>query len=104
MNVSRALGDGRLKKCEKLGEEEQAIIAKPEIVKVKSSTIDYIFMGCDGLFETRSNVNIIDWLNQRRGRQAEEVLTELFESLVAQSSEAHFGMDNMSAILISFQK
>lgn len=48
--MSRALGDGEYKKNDSLPAEEQTITAKPDILKVKNDGIDFIMMGCDGIW------------------------------------------------------
>ena len=50
LNLSRALGDGEYKKNDSLPAEEQMITAKPDITKIKNENIDFIIMGCDGIW------------------------------------------------------
>jgi serine/threonine protein phosphatase PrpC len=49
LNLSRALGDLEYKKGN-LKPEEQMITANPDITKVKNENIDFIIMGCDGIW------------------------------------------------------
>ena len=49
LNLSRALGDLEYKKGS-LSPAEQMITANPDITKVKNENIDFIIMGCDGIW------------------------------------------------------
>jgi len=56
LNLSRALGDLEYKKNQDLGVDEQLIIAVPEIRKrVLGPGDEFILMGCDGIWEMKSN-------------------------------------------------
>ena len=50
LNLSRALGDLEYKNNKKLGPEEQMITADPNIKIIKNENIDFIIMGCDGIW------------------------------------------------------
>ena len=49
LNLSRAMGDFEYKKLG-MRPEEQMITAWPDIIKVKTDSIDFIIMGCDGIW------------------------------------------------------
>lgn len=49
LNLSRAMGDLEYKNT-KLKPEEQMITVVPDITKVKTEAIDFIIMGCDGIW------------------------------------------------------
>jgi protein phosphatase 2C family protein 2/3 len=55
LSVSRGLGDFPYKnnKHEKL--ENQIVTADPEIRQIQKKDIDYILMGCDGIWESKSS-------------------------------------------------
>jgi len=56
LNLTRALGDLKYKHRENLRPEEQAITANPDTYEFDyESDIDFILMGCDGIWERRSN-------------------------------------------------
>ena len=62
LNLSRAIGDLEYKKNVDLGPEEQLIIAFPEVKKRTLSINDeFILMGCDGIWETKSNQELINF-------------------------------------------
>jgi serine/threonine protein phosphatase PrpC len=50
LNLSRALGDLEYKKAAGLKPEEQAITANPDVLKIKNENLDFIIMGCDGIW------------------------------------------------------
>lgn len=49
LNLSRAMGDFEYKK-QKMRPEEQMITSWPDVIKVKTDSIDFIIMGCDGIW------------------------------------------------------
>ena len=56
LNLSRSLGDLKYKHRENLTPEEQAITANPDTyVFDLTDDIDFILMGCDGIWEKHSN-------------------------------------------------
>ena len=62
-------------------------------------------MGCDGIWERKSNEQMVEWIRSRleRGVESTKVLEELFDEEVGSSEEDFYGTDNMSAILILFK-
>ena len=54
LNLSRALGDLQYKRGT-MKPEEQMITANPDITKVKNEGVDFIIMGCDGIWQVKSN-------------------------------------------------
>lgn len=50
LNLSRAIGDLQYKTNKNLSVEEQIITADPQITKIKNEGIDFIIMGCDGIW------------------------------------------------------
>ena len=63
--VSRGLGDFPYKsnKYEKL--ENQMVTAEPDIRQINRKDIDYIFLGCDGLWESKSCKEMKNWLDDK---------------------------------------
>eukprot|EP00831_Metopus_contortus_P036052 TRINITY_DN2860_c0_g1_i1.p2 TRINITY_DN2860_c0_g1~~TRINITY_DN2860_c0_g1_i1.p2 ORF type:complete len:112 (+),score=13.30 TRINITY_DN2860_c0_g1_i1:372-707(+) len=100
--------------------EEQKIIAVPEITRFKldstSSTFpsvkhcEYIFIGCDGVYEKFSNQDIANLLMEKfkKAENADKMSGALAELLDANISKdclksGGAGCDNMSTILIHFK-
>lgn len=59
------MGDGEYKKNDSLPAEEQMITAKPDISKIKNDNIDFIIMGCDGIWEIKTNQEMVAWVQAR---------------------------------------
>jgi serine/threonine protein phosphatase PrpC len=56
LNLTRSLGDLKYKHRSHLKAEEQAITANPDTYEFElESEIDFILMGCDGIWEKKSN-------------------------------------------------
>jgi serine/threonine protein phosphatase PrpC len=56
LNLTRALGDLKFKKKEELKAEEHPITANPDVFEYAfDEESDFILMGCDGVWETKSN-------------------------------------------------
>lgn len=105
LNLSRALGDIEYKKNLSLKPEEQMVTANPDFIKIKNENIDFIIMGCDGIWEIKTNVEMVDWVKSRLDKKEfPKICEELLDELVSKDSGNQYGMDNMSAILIKFNK
>lgn len=50
INLTRALGDLEYKDQENISAREQLIISVPEVKTVQRSQVDFIIMGCDGIW------------------------------------------------------
>ena len=105
LNLSRAMGDFEYKKDGKKP-EDQMITAWPDVIKVKTESIDFIIMGCDGIWQVKENHQMVDWVSKRIAKQTanKAILQELLDQLVSKDSGNQYGMDNMSAILVKFDK
>lgn len=56
LNLSRAIGDFTFKKNKRLPAKEQAVTAFPDVrVQTVSPKMDFIVMGCDGIWESHTN-------------------------------------------------
>jgi serine/threonine protein phosphatase PrpC len=66
LNLSRSLGDLQAKHRTHLTPEEQAITANPDTYVFDiTEDLDYILMGCDGIWEKNNNEGAAIWMNQR---------------------------------------
>jgi len=108
LNLSRALGDLHYKTNMTLKPEEQMISAEPEIKTLKiDSTFEFIVMGCDGIYESKSSQEIIAFFRKEfetNGGKIKESIEKLFD--VTCSSDyiktEGLGCDNMTCIVIKF--
>lgn len=82
------------------------ISANPDIKKIENKNIDFIIMGCDGIWQIKSNAEMVEWMRRRIDNKLsiDKILEELLDELVSKDSGNQYGMDNMSAILIKFDK
>jgi len=110
LNLSRALGDLHYKANKELKPEEQMICAFPDVsVRELSSNIQYVIMGCDGVYETKTSQEIGDFvlgeckkdLNAKLKEVAEKLLDAIISPDYMKTSGA--GCDNMTCIIIKFK-
>ena len=68
LNLTRALGDLKYKVKEDLTPEEYPITANPDTYEYPlESDSDFIIMGCDGVWETKSNDEMVEWVYKKLG-------------------------------------
>ena len=109
LNLSRAIGDLEYKKNSALKPEQQIISAFPDVVvKTLDANINYILIGCDGIWETLSAKDICTLIESRLignpNVKLSSVVEELLDKLIAKETMEGVGCDNMSAILIQFKR
>lgn len=75
LNLSRALGDFHYKSNFNLPFDEQLIISKPDIYEVVVDTKNpsYLFLGCDGVFEVLSDLEIARQVLSENKRDSEPI-------------------------------
>ena len=74
LNLSRALGDFEYKKDENLLPKDQLISCFPEvIVKELGPDDEFLVLGCDGIWESLSNYEIVDFIGERLNNENEPV-------------------------------
>eukprot|EP01017_Pseudomicrothorax_dubius_P024969 TRINITY_DN265_c0_g1_i1.p1 TRINITY_DN265_c0_g1~~TRINITY_DN265_c0_g1_i1.p1 ORF type:complete len:306 (-),score=84.30 TRINITY_DN265_c0_g1_i1:232-1149(-) len=107
LNLSRALGDFEFKKNLALNEKQQLVIAWPDVkVRNLKQSAEYILMGCDGIWESLTNEEMVDYTrklikdNQDDLRKSVE---DLLEKMVAPDTSTGLGCDNMTCILIKLK-
>lgn len=110
MNLSRSLGDLEYKQNKKISQEDQMITAAPEITTTDIKDVDFIFLGCDGVYDCLSNQEICDFINTRLKRnpniKLSKILEEMLDQILAPDiyTETGVGCDNMSSVLVVFKK
>ena len=66
LNLSRAIGDRRYKLNKDLLPEQQIITANPDIVvQSRDPADDYLLIACDGIWNSMTNVQAVDFINKR---------------------------------------
>lgn len=110
LNLSRSLGDLEFKQNKKISPEEQMITANPEITSCELKDLDFIFLGCDGVYDCLTNQEVVDFINSRLKKNPNIKLTKILEEMLDQIiapdiyTETGVGCDNMSSVLIQFKK
>jgi len=105
LNLSRAIGDLEYKKDDKIGVNEQLIIACPDLIKRQITSDDeFLVLGCDGIWEIKSNKEIIDFIAQRLYKDKVSLaVEELLEAIVAPDTSTGLGCDNMTCIVVKLK-
>ena len=68
LNLTRALGDLKYKQRPDLKPEEYPITANPDVYEYAfDSECDFIIMGCDGVWEVKSNDEMVAWVYDKLG-------------------------------------
>ena len=70
--------------------------------------IDFIIMGCDGIWERKSNEEMVEYVYDKlkAGKSLKDTVSELLLDTIAPSiaETQGIGCDNMTCILIKFLK
>lgn len=84
LNLSRALGDLKYKVKEGFAAEDFPITANPDVYEYDfTDDCDFIIMGCDGVWETKSNDEMVEWVYKKLNRDSatipdiQEIITDL---------------------------
>ena len=86
--------------------QDQMITADPDIKEIENKGVDFIIMGCDGIWQIKQNHQMVQWVKRRidNRKALDATLEELLDELLSKDQGNQYGMDNMSAILIKFDK
>eukprot|EP00825_Cyclidium_porcatum_P028580 TRINITY_DN307_c0_g2_i4.p1 TRINITY_DN307_c0_g2~~TRINITY_DN307_c0_g2_i4.p1 ORF type:complete len:307 (+),score=67.68 TRINITY_DN307_c0_g2_i4:155-1075(+) len=110
LNLSRAIGDLEYKQDTNLKADEQLIIAKPDIKEynlTNTEKVDFIIMGCDGIWECMTNQQVIKHFEKeiKINKQPLQTAVEAFlDQILAKDTSGLHGLDNMTLVVIEFQK
>jgi serine/threonine protein phosphatase PrpC len=107
INLTRAIGDLKFKTNINLKKHEQSVIALPEITKIEySEDIEFIIMGCDGVWDCVKRQFICDFVHKKikenPDKDLSEILKVIFDRCVSPVWGVVLGTDNMSCIIIQF--
>jgi serine/threonine protein phosphatase PrpC len=110
LNLSRALGDLTYKNNKSLKPEEQMVTALPDVYKYPlTNEFEFVLMGCDGVYERKSNQEIVDFMYSKIKSSASHPLKNAIESFLDTNISDDYnksegaGCDNMTCILIKFK-
>lgn len=106
LSVSRAIGDPEAK-LEIFGGNPNVLICEPDVFEVKlSDKIDFILLGCDGIFDNLGNKEIVDgiWEMSRSKHRSKDFHKQcaLTVDLIMKAAMAKRSMDNVTVIFIAF--
>lgn len=94
LNLTRAIGDFAFKDNLILKPYEQAVICYPEISKFEiDSDVDFIVMGCDGIWDCVDAQRFCDEINDRLQKFKDnptQLVSALFDKLISKSKECKF--------------
>ena len=109
LSVSRAFGDVNVKN-EEFGGKKNVLIAIPDITKISLSEnkIDFLIMGCDGIFEYLNNEECIKcaWeiINEEKSNceSIHEVSGNIVDMIMKTSLKRH-SLDNVTTVFVGFK-
>jgi len=113
LNLTRALGDLKYKQKSHLKPEEHPVTANPDIFEYDMpEDLDFVIMGCDGVWEQKSNEEMVAWVYKKLGKSCYNAnLSEAVNDLLKNEclspdhvATSGLGCDNMTCILIVFGK
>ena len=109
LNLTRSLGDMKYKQKEGFTPEEQPITANPDVLEFDlTDDIDFIIMGCDGIWERKSNEEMVEYVYEKlkEEKTLKETVSDLLLDTIAPSiaETQGIGCDNMTCVLIKFLK
>jgi serine/threonine protein phosphatase PrpC len=111
LNLSRAIGDLKYKKNKKLKPQDQAITSFPDVkamsyLGVPGKKIDFIVMGCDGIWELKNSQQIVTYVYEQRKRKVptKKIAETLLDTLLSPNIQRTMGKgcDNMTLMIIDF--
>jgi serine/threonine protein phosphatase PrpC len=86
LNLSRSLGDLKYKVNKNLTPEEHPVTANPDINVVDlTGEEDFIIMGCDGIWETKTNEEMVEYIYERlnKGKDQKQIIDELLNDIIS---------------------
>ena len=109
LSVTRAFGDKNAKLTE-FGGKENCLICTPEIFKVnlKGNKVDFLIMGCDGIFEYLTNEDCVNlaWKvinEEKRNYNNFHQMNGDIVDLIIKSALKRNSSDNVTCLFVSFR-
>ncbi len=114
LNLSRCLGDLDYKQNKTLKQDEQIIIAYPDVrVEKLSNDTEFLVLACDGVWDCLTSQQVVDYIRERVGKPGTKydktfklapMLEGMLDKILSKDVEASegIGCDNMSCLLVLF--
>ena len=86
LNLTRSLGDLKYKQNKSLTPEEHPVTANPDVFEYAlTGEEDFIIMGCDGIWETKSNEEMVDYIYKKleEGKDLKTLSEELLNDIIS---------------------
>lgn len=86
LNLSRSLGDLKYKQNKELKPEEHPVTANPDVYEYDlTGEEDFIIMGCDGIWETKSNEEMVEYIyaKLKEEKDLKTITEELLNDIVS---------------------
>lgn len=113
LNLSRAMGDLRYKQKPELPPAEQIVTVFPDItaVPLKADEDEFLVLGCDGIWETNTNQDAVDFVRARLLGKAEPqslsgICADICDKGLCPSMDASCdgkGCDNMTVMVVQLK-
>ncbi|URE11578.1 phosphatase 2C [Musa troglodytarum] len=107
LNLTRAIGDMEFKKNKFLPAEKQVVTCNPDINIVELCEDDeFLILACDGVWDCISNQQLVDFINEhiKTESRLSAVCERVLDRCLAPSTISEDGLDNMTMILVQFNK
>ncbi|KFD50769.1 hypothetical protein M513_08310, partial [Trichuris suis] len=107
LNLSRAIGDHFYKANDLLPIKDQMISALPDIkIHELEKGDEFLVIACDGIWNSMSSQEVIDFISQRakEGKEEVDIAAELCNACLSSTTSGDgTGCDNMTVIVVTFQ-
>lgn len=110
LNLTRSFGDFDYKQSKGLEWHQQMITAHPDIKQVDRDLAndEFIIIGCDGIWQkyVDNSQGLIDIIKQKisKGKTNKVIMEQLLNELLAKDTMSGLGCDNMTSIIVRFEK
>lgn len=65
------------------------ISCKPDVMKRALAGVDFIILGCDGIYEIKTNQEIVDMVTSRAAKRSlKETAEEILDTLLAPTTQS----------------
>ncbi|XP_064967666.1 probable protein phosphatase 2C 11 isoform X1 [Musa acuminata AAA Group] len=107
LNLTRAIGDMEFKQNKFLPAEKQVVTCNPDINIVELCDDDeFLILACDGVWDCMTSQQLVDFINEHIKTESclSAVCERVLDRCLAPSTISGDGLDNMTMILVQFNK